>query len=426
MLGRPPLLTREVAQEYVSFYEEKVAQGLGIENIASMLAIKYNISASAARQRLWKARKMLLEASQPQAHVVPPVPEEPADPVEVRRYKQKAEEAQKKLRELEKRLVKAEDIRGELLGLGPMRVAEIAPDTSEGNGRRAVILHISDIQYGEYINPKAMRGLNSYNIEIANARIQRFFKKAHRFVTELWQGEPPEEIIVLLNGDLVSGSIHPELAKTDVVGPLQQALLVAGQLSGGIKLLADEGYMIRVIATPGNHGRITVKPESKEHASDNLDIIAAQFMEQRFLDHELVSFQYSEDVDAEFSVFRFPMVVTHGDRIGARGGTGYAGAMVNIVKGHAKVFSDYEGEGKIIYKVFTGHFHTPGVTTQGYANGTMAGPSEYSRDLRLKMTPPQQDYFVIHETHGIIEHRVILVGDISEGTMCSPVEKFSR
>jgi len=350
--------------------------------------------------------------------------EPPADPVEVRRHKQRAEEASRQLKELEERLVAAEDIRGELLNLGPVEISKLVPNTRRPSGRRSVILHISDIQYGEVIDLDAMDGVNSYNIEIANQRIARYFQKAHRFVTELWQGPRAEEIVILLNGDMISGALHHELDRTDGVRPLQAAKLVAEQLIAGIGLLLSEGFRIRIINTPGNHGRMTIKPESKDHVLQNYDTLVGWFIEAAFKSNSLVSVRYSKSIDALFNVFDFPMLVTHGDRIGSRGGAGFLGATATIVRGHFKLVADYAARGIHVYKVFTGHFHTGVVTTAGYANATMAGPSEYSRDGRMGIQPASQDYFVVEENHGIIEHRVITVGDKSEGTSHAPVLKY--
>ena len=353
-----------------------------------------------------------------------PAEEAPADPVEVRRQKLRADELRTQLTELELRLVKAEDIRGELLELGDINISRLQPDAHRPSGRRAVILHISDIQYGEFIDLDAMDGVNSYDIEIANRRIARYFQKAHRFLTELWQGTPAEEIILLLNGDMISGALHHELDRTDGARPLEASKLVAEQLIAGISLLSAEGFPIRVINTPGNHGRMTLKPESKGHVLQNYDTLVGWFIEAAFKTNPRVTVSYSKSVDALFNVFSFPMLVTHGDRIGSRGGQGFLGATATILRGHFKLMADYAARGIAVYKVFTGHFHTPAVTTMGYANNTMAGASEYSRDGRMGITPAAQDYFVVHEDHGVIEHRVITVGDASEGTSHAPVLKY--
>ena len=349
----------------------------------------------------------------------------PADPIEVRRHKERAKEAHEHIAQLERRLVRAEDIRGEVMGLGAPVFSKLQPDRRSLGGRRSVILHISDIQYGEVIDIDAMDGVNSYNIEIANARIARYFQKAHRFLTDLWQGSEPEEVILLLNGDMVSGALHHELDRTDAVRPMVAAKMVAEQLIAGITLLIEAGFRLRVINTPGNHGRLTLKPESKDHVLHNLDTLVGWFIEMAFADvPEFVSVRYSKSVDALFSVFSFPMVVTHGDRVGSRGGQGFIGPIATISKGHQKILTDYARRGIYPYKVFTAHFHTNVSTEHGYANGCIAGPSEYSRDGRMTISPATQDYFVVHEDHGVIEHRQIIVGAPEEGSCHAPVLRY--
>ena len=386
------------------------------EDPAELIAIRLNVLVSSAKRYLTQLEKAPPERNEPDAP--------PADPIEVRRHKQRADEAKARLQELEERLVAAEDIRGGLLGLGSINVSRLHPDGKRPSGRRAVILHISDIQYGEVIDYEALDGVNSYNIEIANRRIARYFQKAHRFLTELWQGSPAEEVVILLNGDMISGALHHELDRTDNERPLMASKLVAEQLIAGIGLLVSEGFPIRIINTPGNHGRMTLKPESKAHVLQNYDTLVGWFVEAAFKTEPRVTVQYSKSVDALFNVFSFPMLVTHGDRIGSRGGQGFLGATATILRGHFKLVADYAARGTSLYKVFTGHFHTPAVTTSGYANNTMAGPSEYSRDGRMGITPASQDYFVIHEDHGVIEHRQIMVGDPSEGSSHAPVLKY--
>lgn len=355
------------------------------------------------------------------------VPEEaPADPVEVRRHKERAGEAQKLLKELEARLVKAEDIRGELFNIGAPVISKLQRDTHKSSGRRSVVMHISDIQYGEVIDFEAMDGVNSYNADIANKRIARYFRTTNRLMTELWQGKPAEKITLLLNGDMVSGALHHELDRTDDLRPMGSAKAVAEQLAGGIQLQLDSGFAVDIIVTPGNHGRTTLKPESKDHVLQNYDTLVGTFIEMMFRGDPRVTVRYSKSIDALFNVFNFPNLVTHGDRMGSRGGAGFLGATATILRGHHKLMADYAARGIHLYKVWTGHFHTPAVLINGFANNTMAGASEYSRDGRMTVTPAAQDYAVFHEDHGVIEHRQILVGDPSEGSSHAPVLKYRQ
>jgi hypothetical protein len=403
------------AARVVALQKKAIASGLKGTAIRRFIADNLNITEDSVRRYLHHIENKMDD--------VEVAEEPPADPVEVRRHKIKAEDAAKRLKELEERLVAAEDIRGELLSLGPLNISKLKPDLGRSSGRRAVIMHISDIQYGEYIDYDELDGVNSYDTDIANKRIARYFQKCHRFVTELWQGAKPEEIIILLNGDMISGALHHELDRTDRVRPMEASQMVAEQLIMGINLLLDEGFTIRVIGTPGNHGRTTIKPESKGHAAQNYDTLVCWFIEREYRKDDRITVEHGK-VDALFSVFSFPMLVTHGDRIGSRGGQGFMGAAATILRGHTKLVADYAQRNVNLYKVFTGHFHTVAETPFGYANGTMAGWSEYARDGRMRCAPAMQDYFVVHEDHGVIEMRHISLGTADEGT--SHDAKFSN
>ena len=353
------------------------------------------------------------------------VPEVPSDPIEIRRLKAVISDIRHSLKKAETRAFQLEDFRSELMALPAPIFTEFKPYAKSGKaGRRTVILHVSDIQYGEYIDYNALDGINSYSMEIADARLNRFFVKAHRFMTELWQGEPVDKIIVLLNGDMISGALHHELDRTDEVRPIQACSLVANQLTNGLRLLETIGVPIEVISTVGNHGRLTFKPESKGHVTHNYDDLVAMLIEANLKGSKLFTMMRSKSVDAKFSVYGFPMLVTHGDRIGSRGGQGFMGATATILRGQSKVFMDYAQRGEHLYKIFTGHFHTPCCTVFGWGNNCVAGVSEYARDGRMNITPASQGYFVLHEELGIIETREILVGTLEEGSSHSPANKF--
>ncbi len=355
--------------------------------------------------------------------VITPQPETPADPLVVRRLRESNESGKKYIAELEKKVIGLEDVRGELLALGPIHHSRVQKPTLnlEGKGAgRTVVLHISDIQYGEVIDLDAVDGVNSYNSQIANARISRYFKTAHRLISDLKKASRVDEIVILLNGDMISGALHDELAKTDDAKPMTAAKMVAEQLCGGIALLLDIGLPVRAISTVGNHGRTTLKPESKGHVLNSYDTLVAWFIEAFFKTSKNFQIKYPASVDALFSVYGFPLLVTHGDRMGSSGGRGFIGASATIVRGHRKLLADYSARGIHLYKIFTGHLHTSFLSPFGQANGSVAGWSEYAQAFRFDQAPPLQGYCVFHEEHGLIELREINCGDISEGTSCSP------
>ena len=361
------------------------------------------------------------------AKTPPAAPDAPADPLVVRRLREDNASKAQYIGELEKKVITLEDIRGELMALGPInrsRVSKPAVVNTAGNRGRSVVLHISDIQYGEVVDLIAVDGVNSYDSAIANRRIGRYFATSHRLITDLMKTSRVDEIIILLNGDMISGALHDELAKTDDVKPMTAAKMVAENLCGGIQLLLEIGLPIRAISTVGNHGRTTLKPESKGHTLNSYDTLVAWFIEAFFKTNPAFTIKYPASVDALFSIYGFPCLVTHGDRMGSSGGRGFIGASATIIRGHRKLLADYSGRGIHLYKIFTGHLHTSFLSPFGQANGSMAGWSEYAQSFRFDQAPPLQGYCVFHEEHGLIEYREINCGHESEGTSCSPASIY--
>lgn len=350
-------------------------------------------------------------------------PRTAADIVEETRAKKQASSLRSENADLREELLQAQDIRSAILGLGPPAIARVGMNKLPklGKNNRSVLLHVSDIQYGELIKGAEVDWVNSYSVDIANARIDRLFDMFGRLCTDHWHGPPPVDIHICLGGDMVSGALHEELAKTDELPELPAAKAVAARLAGNIRKLRDRlDRPVRLYSVPGNHGRLTHKPESKGHVMNNLDTLVAWFIEAALSQDKDVSVSYSESVDALFNIFNFPFLLTHGDRMGGKGGTGHIGPIAPISKGHQKLFMDAAARGTSVYKILTGHYHTAAETSWGFANSALAGWSQFARDLRLKAEPATQNMFVIHPEHGVISKHAILAGVPSEGRSHDP------
>lgn len=321
---------------------------------------------------------------------------------------------------LTKRLVEAEDVRTGVLGLmdPPLkaRLSYVAPDAAHGS--RTAILHLSDLHAGEVISLTEMDGLNAFNLDIFRKRLARLFSKAGELLTVHWKGPPPERIIVILGGDLITGEIHEELAKTNDALSAPAVRECAERIAGGIAALrAMVGVPVDVVSVPGNHGRLTKKPESKGMALNSYDWLVANFVEMILKGDDQIRFFHSTSGDATLDLYGRLFVITHGDRIGSRGGTGFVGPAATIARGFQKVYQTYANLGRAPYKILIGHFHTTTMLPLGISNGSLPGPSEYSRDLRAMAEPASQNLLVVHSERGLIDFKQIYCGSPDEGSI---------
>lgn len=351
-------------------------------------------------------------------------PAEPVDPVRERKYKDALAGLNKRLVDAERRANLAEDIRSSVLGLteAPL-VAKHRQTKDKGpspDEDRTVILHLSDVHYGENVSLEEMDGVNSYNVEIAQARLGRFFSKATELMTDHWSGKPPAEVVLVLGGDLISGGIHDELLQTNDVSVPTTVREVGEHIAGGIAHLANTLHRpIRVYSVPGNHGRMTHKPHSKGRAAGSLDLLATDFAEAtlRGTGIKNVTFYRTASPDAYFSTYGWNWLATHGDAAGGKGGgTGFIGPMASITKAHRKLVDTSWRSGRAVHFVLTAHYHTTGKTAFGWANGSCCGYGEYARDLRADPEQARQTLLVVHPRHGVVSEMQVYLGVPEEGS----------
>ena len=122
-------------------------------------------------------------------------------------------------------------------------------------------------------------------------------------------------------------------------------------------------------------------------------------------------------VDALFSVYGWRVLATHGDRIGSRGGQGFIGPAATAARGMKRISMDYAARGVHLDLILMGHFHTPLQLEEGFVNGCLPGPSEYSRDGRFRPSPARQLWLTLHPRRGVTSTRWINVGVEAEGAL---------
>jgi hypothetical protein len=128
-------------------------------------------------------------------------------------------------------------------------------------------------------------GVNGYSVSIARERFRRVVESTIEVAREHGPGArstPYSGCVVNLVGDLVSGGLHPELAKSDEETLLQSILTARDMLVEGLGRMADDFGSIYAPAVAGNHGRTTHKPEFKGYSYKNADWLVYQLAIRHF------------------------------------------------------------------------------------------------------------------------------------------------
>jgi transposase-like protein len=392
-------------------------------------AVQIHGSKAAAARALGIAPTTLkdrLEAAQrpPRPTLDPPdIPDELSpDAVKIARLEGQVKSLRRERDNALDALVSAEDLRSSVFGLlEPLEpIAFDAPKAGKSEGE-SVIVFLSDLHWGETVSLDTMDGVNSYSLDIARARIKRTFQAIVDLTTRHWPGKPPERIILILGGDLVSGDIHLELSKTNSLSAIPAVRDVVAHLAAGIGLILKTHVCpIDVISIPGNHGRSTLKPESKNAVETSYDILVADFLEMSYTKERRVTFYTPASGDALFEIYGRKILATHGDKIGSRGGQGFVGPAATAARGFKKLVAEYAARGTVLDLILVGHFHCALALEEGVVNGSLVGPSEYGRDARFRPRPATQLFLTMHPRRGVTQTRWLQVGAEEEGSIYAP------
>lgn len=304
----------------------------------------------------------------------------------------------------------ADAIRQEIWGLEarpPEPPAWIAGAGGKPGTRGSPMLMLSDIHYGEVVDPDQVGGVNKYNAAIAKKRIQTCVDVS----TDLCfnhMGRAKAEypgMVLMLGGDMIGGDIHEELLATNERTPHQAVNELTDILGAGIEHLASKFGRIFVPGVVGNHGRSTKRSWMKNRVYTNYDWSIYCNLERYFKRDKHIVITPSSEADYLFSVFGHRYMLTHGDSLGVKGGDGIIGALGPIMRGTLKTHRSEAQIGRDFNTLVIGHWHQyltlPGLVV----NNSIKGYDEYARlALRAPYSRPSQALWFSHPEHGITAH----------------------
>ena len=274
-------------------------------------------------------------------------------------------------------------------------------------------LFVSDTHFDETINSNEMNGLNRYDREIATRRLDKVFDEAIREAKSSFYKS--DTFICVLGGDMISGDIHEELAKTNEHTTMETVVYWTNQLIGHIKRLEENFKNVIVPCISGNHDRNTFKTPFKKRAQESFSWIMYSWIKSAFEDSSGVSIEVSETPEYIYEVGNKTYVAVHGDNLRASGG-GVSGLAPGLIKSIGKMFQRIRStqSGVCPDWCFIGHYHSR-LVYEAYdlgfiVNDSIKGYDEYARGHDMGYSPAAQ-VFCILTNNGPKEIRYIEAGD---------------
>jgi hypothetical protein len=287
------------------------------------------------------------------------------------------------------------------------------------------ILFFSDFHLGEYIKAGEMDGINAFDQHVAEERYRKMIEATVNLAFDHMGRAIPKYpgIIYLRGGDLVSGDIH-DLKETNDLKAIPAVKKLVAMERWGLAKLRMHFKNVWVITIPGNHGRDSVLPHSKENSDRNFDTLSAYMLEVS-CEGSSYSFWTPESGDALFKVLGHTFLATHGDRIGTGGGRGFVGPAAPIARGAKLLANYYSALGYGVDYTLLGHFHTRLEIDNVFANGCVCGYSQYGKQFRFVPRPAEQWLLFVDAKHGITARWALQLSSKPAMPNAKPFEKVN-
>ena len=316
-----------------------------------------------------------------------------------------------------KQTAKQELLEETIADLAPVfKTVKIPQPTKETRAEKAqvAIAPLSDTHIGDRVEGDQMIGLNSYDMDIFNRRLYGWANQIVQLVELRRNYAPINELVIPMLGDMISGDIHDELARTNIDNCMGQMIRGANLIGQALMFLASHFNEIRVPCVVGNHGRMTRKPPMKDKYMD-WDYMLYQWVAAFCRDQKNIKFDIPRSFITSFDVHNRTIVILHGDMVS---GAGSGAAIMNSIGKMRAVFEYGRTVGKEnlsipkhIDSVMMGHFHRIDEydigTGEIHIAGTMKGGDEFALQRLQVFTPPKHILTYWHPQYGCIGKETI-------------------
>lgn len=262
-------------------------------------------------------------------------------------------------------------------------------------GRATAIIVLSDWHVEEIVEADKVNGLNEFNLDIAEKRIERTFQKALYLLEFSRKIANVDEIVVALLGDFITGYIHEELEESNELSPLEASRWVQGRIVSGLEFLKKSAKASIVVPTCfGNHGRTTKKKRVSTGAENSYEYNLYKQIEGYFQNEPSVLFKVERGYHNYLRVQRTTVRFHHGDNIKYGGGVGGITIPVN------KAIAQWNKSIPAGLDVF-GHFHqyvSGGLNW--HCNGSLIGYGPYAVAIKGGYERPMQSFILVDRDYG--------------------------
>ena len=270
----------------------------------------------------------------------------------------------------------------------------------QGGSKYAIAL-FSDAHIEETVNADTVLGLNEYNIDIAEERIQKYFVNLVNALNE----DGVESLIFASLGDTISGYIHEELAQNNSLTPLEATFKAQSLIYNGLEYIVENSSVehIKFIGIVGNHSRTTKKIQ---HANGH--VMSYEWLMYKNIEKQIQLAKLPIEVEipnSEMAVLQTSdgkkYMFMHGFQIKSSGNGTVCGLYPALNRLSLKLDRNFHQD-----KIYIGHFHSCISIPNATVNGSIIGFNAYSLSNGFSYEEPCQMYELFNQDGLILTRRI--------------------
>lgn len=307
---------------------------------------------------------------------------------EVRNLKAQNAACNKAIDDLKVHIGKLEAFEGRLLeavqSLPPPKKMAV-PNPKMGHAESEALLCLSDVHAEEYVDAEEMEGYAKYDWEIFLARMWMCMEKTVEITNIMRQAGPVKKLRLLALGDMLTGEIHDELARSNTFD-LPVAVVKVGHVLGqAVNLLSAHYDEIECSCVCGNHGRQDMKPCHKGRADRNWDTAVYRIASLLTASNPRVKWNIPRSPSYIVHALGAKLLIKHGDGIMMTSTTPFYGLARDTAQEHSK-----RKKGENFDWLIQGHLHVHDKIEERILAPSMIGTSQFAYNRLHSVSDPAQ------------------------------------
>lgn len=276
---------------------------------------------------------------------------------------------------------------------------------SKAKHHATAVLLLSDLHLDEVVNPAEINGVNGYDRATAERRLVAVIEGTIKLLDSYVAGVELDGIMVAMLGDILTGVIHDELARTNEAPVMASVTHWVPLLASALRRLADALGRVHVPCVDGNHDRFYGKIPAKQRAESSVAWVVYNWLASMLADDDRITFTITPAPEQIVQVYDTRFLLTHGDGFRSAGGVGgiYPSMLKFLLRKHAQ----FEATGQPWDVALMGHWHQYLTGPDFIVNGSLKGYDEFAARNGFGFEEPRQALAIVTPERGITQQMAV-------------------